>query len=664
MSENTRDREALIRISQFVVKKESEALAKDCHRGLVKTILFGCGNRGLSIPEISNEIAEQMGLEGFPYSTIETAIKSPEGKEEIYAKDDKYFLENSAYEQIAKTVAERQKTIDNFESVIREKTNAVSQAQATDGKMAALAVRTTYEFLGSWFGSESSFIANSLKTRKQIIVHSFPDNVLEETLKNIKDKNARRIIHDVITEIFQDLKTDVGRLIFEILQNYLHLELLNIDPECRYLQEVAFSNKTLVLDTNILMNLFLSTAKNHDGINETISIARDLGVKLAFTRRTEQEWLSTLENTNAKYKSVNSQRPSLLPSLNDDFIRSYFKDKTSDSSLTWESYYLQMRQIKSMAAREGIQFWYKKEFTLAKLPNKEYLEQLRGRVYGCANIRGYPKSKSVAEHDAYHLLLVRKLREEIPPDMLGPSCWFLTLDSSLHCTDEGLNQFMSTPFDPPSSFMADLWVSTISPFLGPEISESRLADAFAHLMSTRFATMPTGLSADAVVETLGNWLPYDKLSDKDIELILADALVVKYYNELKEARIKDPSRVEELAAKVRQKVDKKVYEIFDARVSDAEIKEQEAERKKEEAERVASLREKQLASETKQRERVLNVCLALGIIFSAIGLVFLAFNNLATGVAVVISGITFLLISLGFRHFKVKSGPIEMEASQ
>ena len=657
MSETRSSKDAITRISQFIVRKESAALAKSCQRSLIETVLFNHKDNGLSIPEIPEEISEQMGLKGFPASVIEDVIESPEGKEEIYEKDNRYFLENDVYENMKQIIAEKEKAIDHFEAMLTAKVKEKAEKVKTGENISDLAVKSVYEFLVTWFSSESSFIANFLKTKKQLELPDPPANILSEVLTRVQGANDRQVIHDAIMETFKDLETNLGRLLFEILQSYIHLELLNVDPDCRYLEKIAFSNKTLVLDTNVLMALLLEAQTAHDGVNETISIAKDLGVTLVMTKRTENEWLWSLEEANGQFQSLNREKPSLLPRVENVFIKSFFKRKTIESSLTWESFYLQLRQIKSMIRDKGIVFWYKKEFDLDQLPNKEFFEPLWGKVYACASMKGYPKPKSVSEHDAYHLLLVRKLREEHESDILGPSCWFLTLDTTLYCADEGLNQFMHAPFDPPSSFMADMWVPIIAPFIGAEVSEERLADAFAHLMSTRFAVMPSGLNANAVIEVLGHWLPDDKLSSKEIEAILADALVTKYYEELKEARIKDPRKIEELVEKLHQKVDEKVYGIFDERISEANLQ-------REKAEKVVLDKEEQLVAETRRRKLILKICLVFGVVFTGLGMVFLAINNLATGTALTTPGIVFIVLSLGFRHVKLKTGPIELEADQ
>jgi hypothetical protein len=205
--------------------------------------------------------------------------------------------------------------------------------------------------------------------------------------------------------------------------------------------------------------------------------------------------------------------------------------------------------------------------------------------------------------------------------------------------------------------LAEMWIAMIAPFLGPEVPENRLADAFAHLMKTYFAIMPSGLSANQIIEVLGHWLPYKTLSDKDIEAILSDALVTKYYDELREAQVWNPNKVGELREKLRKQVDEKVYEIFDEKVADAE-------RGRKEAENRALQREKELIVEKRQRRLIFKLCAILGVIYALCGLVLIGTGNLAGGVVVVVSSIVFIVISLRFKHIKMKAGQMEMEAEK
>ena len=202
-----------------------------------------------------------------------------------------------------------------------------------------------------------------------------------------------------------------------------------------------------------------------------------------------------------------------------------------------------------------------------------------------------------------------------------------------------------------------MWIAIIGPFLGPEVSERRLAEAFVHLMKTHIAAMPSGLNANKIVEVLGHWLPYKTLCDSDLEAILSDALVTKYYEKLKEARIKDPRIVRELRDKLREEVDERVYGIFDERVVSAQ-------EERNAAQELALKRERQLLAERQDRKLILRFCAILGAIFAVTGLIFFAIGSLATGSALTLCGIAFLVLALAFHYFKFKAGPFEIEAKQ
>ena len=662
MAESGSTHEVLVRISQYIGRREIDGPAKNCQMGLIQTVLFHSGNIGLDVSEIIGGIEKQMGLKNFPTTVIEQVIASND--KDLIEKDGKYYLSREVFEQINQLVSRRKNSLQGFEASTTKKVEEKMKGVEVDDDLPNVTVQVIYEILAEWFGSESKTIAYSFKILYQLTLPSFPENILERKLSKIKDLNSRNIARDIILETFKSPSPDIGQLLFDMLQSYLNIELLNADPECRYLEKIAFSKKTLVLDTNVLIALFLEAHWGHKGVSETISITKDLGVKLVMTKRTETEWLATLENANNQYIAISKQRSSFLPYINDVFIQTFLMRRQEYSSLTWVGFHLQMKQIKFLAYEKGIALWYKKEFELEKLPNNDFFEQLAQYVFTASVRKDYGKNKYSCEHDAYHLLLVRKLREENPADILGPSCWFLTLDSTLIIADNGLNKLMAAPFDPPSSFMADMWVPVISPFLGPEISEKRLSEAFANLMTTHFATFSPKNSAEMVLETLGKWLPYEKLTNQQIEGILNDSILNKYYIQLKEARIKNPDKSEEFLKKVHGRVDEKVFEIWDNKVAEAESNRNKAVSEAEKA--LVEIRQKDetLALTSKRNKRVLDVCLCLGIVFAIVGLIMLIVNNLATGLALIVPGIAFLALALGFNHLKVKGGPIQLEADR
>lgn len=652
LSETTSTRDALIRIAQFIVRKESADLAKNCQNMLVKTVLFNAGNIGLNVPEIAKEIEKQMGLKNFPSIIIRETAERLAQSGEVYERNDKFYLEKEECEKIREAIEKRKKFLDFAESTLK---NKLLKKIGEENEKISLALDILYKFLAKWFASETSFVTNLLLPKRGVKRLEVPLEILDETLEEVKDDNLRRIIRGCIIEAFTESE-EMMNFIYEILQSYLYLELLNADPECKYLQKVSFSKMTFILDTNVLMALLLEADPMHKGVIEVISITQKLGIKLVFTKRTKQEWLWSLEKANEEFRSIESSRATLLPELENIFIRSYFKGKESNPSITWQGFYLQMREPERLLKKRGIEYWYKKEYDPEKFEYKELFEPLDGRVYYCAKKKGNIKSKEVCEHDAYHILLVRELRGKDFSDTLGPPYWFFTCDTSLLCADEWLNHIMKDPFAPPSSLIADVWITIIAPFLGPEVPETKLASAFSHLMRTHFATLPAGLSADQIVEALGHWLPYKSLSDDDIKAILSDALVVKYLDELKEAQIWAPNKVEELRRKLQVRVDEKIHEIFDEKIANTERKLKEM--------------EKRAAFYKEESRFFLNLCAFLGGLYALAGLVLTGFaiysGNMVAMIAaimVVLTGVVFVGM-YRFRRIKLKAekiGEVEME---
>ena len=178
------------------------------------------------------------------------------------------------------------------------------------------------------------------------------------------------------------------------------------------------------------------------------------------------------------------------------------------------------------------------------------------------------KSGSVSEHDAYHLLLVRRLREEFPSKSLGPSCWFLTYDVSLLEADKALNRLIKSPHAAPSSLLVDTWALIASLFLDNHLEKENLASIFIDLFRNHFATSLRGISASMIVEVLSPYLSYKSLSDDDLKAVLDDEHVKRLYFQLREARSTDPRKARLIYDEMHQRVDSIVWKLLENRVKE------------------------------------------------------------------------------------------------
>lgn len=645
--DSTSQREALIRVSQYVFRRESRAIGEDCRDNIVEMILYLSENKGLKDIEIKERIEKEFNFQDFPiFLVLDSLNRLTNVKKSCKITDGKYFLQKDRYSHIGAIVKERRRILDSMLQKLVDETRK-HYPEPLSYELEEEIKRYFLEFLASWFILNSKFVASLMLNRKVMLIPKPPPAILENILKPIKNGSLRIALRKSIVEMSRKLEKEFSEFLFEMARNFLHIELLNLDPECRLLEKEAFSRKLIILDTNVIMSLFLPSRPTHETIRQVLTLSKSFGVKFAITKRTKKEWLNVLEKANERYKILKGVKPEILKVVNDDFIQSYFIETSKLSSLTWDGYYLQMKRLEIKLKNYEIEFLYKKKYEMEDLTGTEIFNKIDERTRYCASLVGNTKNKEVSEHDTLHLLLIRKLREEKPSDMLGPQYWFLTLDTSLPCVDQAINEEMLCHGDPPSSLLLENWLELITPFLGPEITATELPEIFATLMKTHFAALPTTINPNDLIEILGPWLNYESLTSEDIQSILGDYLVQECISKLRETRIVEPSNVENVQRKLFEVVERKVSQILNEKLKETKKREKEIK-----------------TSLFWERKFWRAICGGFGILFVILSIPLFYANNLFPAVLMVITGVCLLLLSLAYKYIRIKFGPVEMEARE
>jgi predicted nucleic acid-binding protein len=551
------------KICQLCIGRENKNFIEDSQDGFVVSSMFMADNIGLSIDDILVEIGNQLGLRDFPLQTLTHIIARLLRNGHIRRQHEKYFLEHKQSELIKKILSERKATLIRVEkdlvTRVRKKTKERSNASK-------LALNVLYEFLCTICASGSKYAINIFLFNKMPEYPKSSRDALIDILEKIGDEKFSQVIQDSIIEIFKMQRMSFAKLLYEIAANYMSLEILKVDPDGTKWKKSNLSGKTFILDTNVLFALILVNHLRHKVTNEITSVAKDLNINLMFTERTLQEWLEVLDKANQRFKFINSTRPSFLTKLEDIFIRSYFYEKENNPSIEWQEYYSRMTQIGLLARNKNVSILNRETYSLSEQTSQELLGLLSNNVYrsGKKSLNNkFIKSKQVSEHDAYHLLMIRKLREKQPSEKNGSSFWFLTQDVSLIDVDEELNKILGSPFAPPSSLIVDFLIPLVLPFVDSHVQHNRLVEVFMSSISNNLATASDGLSASKIVEVLSSWLSYKSLSDEDLEMILRDEKVTELYNELREATSTNPMKTKDLSEKLRQNVEEKIWDILE-----------------------------------------------------------------------------------------------------
>ena len=528
------EKEMLQRFALYVFRREAVEIREDLYESLVEMSLY-LANKPLNRRTIKNEIMNQLALDLSEF-IVNSAIDSLVNKGYIKQHDEQFYLTYSRRKVINKTIKERRRSLleieDKFVSEYRAKVRASTSEEDR------IALGYLYKFLSRLFSSEGKLLLGIMRgTREGIeFVKEYdpPGKVLRDLIMELKDAEIKEAVRDSIISIFR--KDETTQLLNVVARNFLYFQLLNLDPECRLFEKEAFSKKVLLLDTNFVMKLLFISEPGHQAAVRCARLSRELGVQLRFTKRTKQEFLDQLLESNKRFKKLRVTKIDTLSSLSDGVIASYALEKQKKPILKWKDFFYKYRTFQTI-----LNMWGITEFEEALPPLKVYengsKDPVTGYVLACwHDLTGRIKSETIAEHDTYHLLLIRKLRAAKPSDILGPRFWFLTFDSSLLCVDKAVNEVIGSKYDLPSSIELWAWIELIAPYLAPKVSSELGVQGFSNLMKTQLSLLPARIDVKKLIAVQTPEVNFDLFSCEQTKAILSDRFVQQHWRKMVWAR--------------------------------------------------------------------------------------------------------------------------------
>lgn len=519
----------------YVFRKETAEMREILHGSMVEMTLF-FKRKPLDRKTIRNEIESRFGL-SFDQTTVDSALDQSIREGVVKQRNGEFYLAEFRRAEMDKAISERKKLQGLLEKTFISEYRA--SIRSVDAEKNKLALGYLYTFLSKLFSSESNLLCGVIRCSEEDIssVERYrpPRKILNDVLSEVKDENFKRALEKGCMAIFKKEGT-IGFL-NAVGRNYLYFQILNIDPECRLFQKEMFSKKVLLLDTNFIIKLLLVPAQGHEVAVRCADLSLKLGVQLRFTKITKEEYLDQIAQSNRRFKELTFTRLDTLLSLDDDFIASYAQEKQKNPKLEWIDFHYKYRAVETLLSKWGIT-----EYKETLPPFEVYEEKTRNHVASyvltCAkNLTNYIKSDPVSHHDAYHLLLVRKLRENELVDTFGPRFWFLTFDNTLLCVDKAINhEIFENKYDPPSSVECWTWMELVGPYFGPKIAYDASLESFSDRMKTQFSLIPAKIDTKKLVAIQTPDINFDLLSPEQIHKILSDKIVEDLWNKAENAR--------------------------------------------------------------------------------------------------------------------------------
>ena len=541
-------RDKFIRLSQFVFNRSAEDIRNDIYESLIMNAFFNQKNRGVSYSEINKYISEIIPI--LP-SNLKEHLSELQEKGKLIFKKGKYFMVSSVRKELLKEKRFKDDLLNYLLKSIISRVRKIVPNITHDEEETVK--KDFLVFLSKVFTRDSFVNINSLcgisygKDEELLKLGNIIKTV-DDLFEEIRNKKLKKAERRVFIEILKSDDEKIQEFLYSTALNYIIIQILNLDPDCQKLQLLDLSKMHIYLDTNILISVVCPVEKQHLILKELLKLMKKLGVKTFYTMRTATEFEHRLNDADSFYKNLSSLKSStfkrIVENIDDPFIRSFWQEKKTNTGLSWDGYYYSILP----KLRKSL-----KEFNI--LLDKEVYKKYSGekgivtfsqKVNDCAYLWGEKKSKTVAEHDGFHLFLIHKLRQGKETGLIGPYYWFLTADRTLYCVSHDLG------LDFPLSITIDAWIELMSifaPLKNYQENKKLTQKVFLKLMAAILEKRNL-INPDIMVK-LTKWINFDDLETEDIIKITSLKVTNDYIKRIQEAEEKGkqqliPSYVEKL----------------------------------------------------------------------------------------------------------------------
>lgn len=526
------DRKELIELAQFVLSRRTRDIRSELTSYLIARIIskYAKERDGLLEADLIPLIEVEYRLPRFPELFVHSALEEMVSDGSVLTNDSSrgkvYFLDETKQREI-ESLAE--KYGDVRKSAMQER---VRRTEADYGQLSKqqteLLVDVFYGLIGVLLAKHGMSCAEAIvyRKRKPVKVLEYPDfrAQLDSLLWKIGDRKLRESFSKVLQEMFQNPNADLLTFLHSMAQGYVILQILNLDPNCIQLERASLERRRVYLDTNIVIALVCLGEQFHQAMIDLIKLTRKLGVQLVFSSRTKTEFLLRFKESTELYqrisgvsKDVTRKVMELMP---DPFIKSYRIEKGVHSQIGWEWFDAKMQNIEVVLKDQyEIEYDQKKQDNVDNDPDLE-------RLIGCVFRAAYPeKSDKVARHDAFHLFLVNKLRNEETTDELGTNYWFLTLDNTLERAEREFAKGSELEQWLPANIHASTWLDMVSTFLSPDVAREEPSSLFARLLATELPALIKPIDSYDIADLTGAWMDDPSLGTDTLRKIVGNEFV-------------------------------------------------------------------------------------------------------------------------------------------
>jgi len=578
--EDRQTAEAIRRLCHFVPPAEGQNISFALQDYLVKHAMANLSTEPHPVSDIKHSLYQLFNLT-FEDEEIKGAIgRLMKTGTVISPSQDVYVLNIEMYSELKKSSEESEdferEIIDEWFEEINKKYAGLSQ---DDSKALKEDLRIYMTNIFARHGAECAALVYAGQEEAESFIATLKDDILGTLPVRSSRLHKIRIIE--LPGFFKNATSKRKRYIAQLLDSTFIIHMLHIDKNCSALIRTQFKNYKLYLDTNFIYRLLgLNGPILQKAAQRAIKIAQDLGFVLIVSTRTIKEWQVSIERAIKNLKRTPLLSPVLAQvgadyTTEDDFITAYWRE-SSRTKISIDDFFSLYQRIEDLLKEHDIKI---SDTLCARIKDAPQLSEEISKLNLATD---YIKFPEVAEHDAFHRLLILKLRGKTPPKtFIDTKVWFLTCDTSLPNYDRIARKSRD---EIPFCILINQWIQIMRPLL-PRTQE--FDETFADLLTSPYLRTYGNLPPDIAQKILGRMAQFEQHSPELAVRVLTDRHLAKELKQTEE---------EEKIIKLIDSATAKAAEEFRRERDELKKQLEDTEKKKEEAER-------RLEEEKSQRER-------------------------------------------------------------
>ena len=540
-------------LRQFVIGNEAKNLRENIYEFMTLSTLCHSENtiNALDIDGILNQMEKIFHLKNIPDIHIINAVNKLEESGVIIKTGRIYSIPDEQCNIIKENTKISQKIEYKVKNTLEEK--IIKKFGNIHDDIIKQIVENFFILLDKTIEQQGTYATRVFSTSPKDIhvLHNQSDfhPTFKETILKLIPKQYHDSLYEILEDFFSNPSIELSKYLYSIAIGDTMTKILNIDPDINVNTKKSWEKKSLIIDTNIMINLLFETSPLHNSTKLTLKKSQELGMSLYVLDETLAEFESWISSMGHAHNFVsNPSKIKLTPEILQEniFLKEFYNEKQDNKLLNISDFVSLFDHVE-----HKLETQYNIKTINVEIKDYDLNEELLLNIKNASNLGR--KNKKAQIHDAKALEFTRIQREKSEKDETGHSFWFITEDKTLSNAEKS---FYSDGIR--HSVRTEVWMQIIMPYVSPTF-DNITATAFSKLIASNFVVKK--FTTKNMAKILSTVWQSKGLDEEYVKKTLSDVHIAKCFDEINDASYeKDDRKVNKKINTLTDLLDKKYAE--------------------------------------------------------------------------------------------------------